>query len=208
MGNEANTNGPLQKAGATAAGRRHVWVFVIGAACGVALAALVMVVGHVHRALRGHETLSLAGAHTEETFSFVANGPMERVAPLFGAEKERVWAPGWNPQFVYPAPAADVSGMVFTTAHYHSRAAWVNTAFDMKNGRIQYVYVIPDALVTVIDLKLTAQGDKTQVEVTYARTALSAEADAHVRHMAEGDAKSGPEWEKQVDGYLGTVGSR
>jgi hypothetical protein len=82
------------------------------------------------------------------------------------------------------------------------RAAWVNTQFDEKNGRIQYVYMIPDALVTVITLQLTAEGQETKVEVEYDRTALSSEADAHVKHLADGDRTSGPEWEKQVNDYL------
>jgi hypothetical protein len=49
---------------------------------------------------------------------------------------------------------------------------------------------------------MKAVGKRTGVEVTYERTALSAEADEHARHMAEGDRGSGPEWEKQVNGYL------
>jgi hypothetical protein len=40
------------------------------------------------------------------------------------------------------------------------------------------------------------------VDVQYDRTALSAEADAHVQHMAEQDRTSGPDWEKQVNEYL------
>ena len=111
-------------------------------------------------------------------------------------------SPGWNPRFVYPVPAVDKEGMVFTTAHDHLSAVWVNAIFDEKNGRIAYVYVIPDAMATVIRLKLTPQGEQTRVEVEYDRTALSPEADEHVRHMAETDRKSGPEWEKQVNEYL------
>lgn len=190
---------------------RGVWVFVFGAICGVGMVALVMVGGHVHRALHGRhagQPTGTARAHTQEKFAFAANGPMELVAPLFGADKERGWSPGWDPQFVYPAPAADEQGMVFNVAHDHLHATWVNTVFDLKNGRIQYVYMIPDALVTVIDLQLTPEGQQTKVDVQYTRTALSPDADAHVRHLAKGDAKSGPEWEKQVNGYLSTVGSR
>jgi hypothetical protein len=185
---------------------KGVWLFVIGAVCGAVIVALPRIAAHLHGALHGmHGGQSPAGSmrtHTEERFSFVANAPMERVAPLFGADKERVWAPGWDPAFVHPVPAADEEGMVFTVAHSHLRAAWVNTAFDLKNGHMQYVYMVPDALVTVIDLRLTPQGNTTKVDVEYDRTALSEEADVHVRHMAEGDRKSGPEWEKQVNGWL------
>jgi len=177
----------------------------IGVICGIVLMALPKALAHVHHALHGGGEQSPAGQerlHTQETFSFIANAPMETVFPLFGAERERVWASHWNPQFVYPLPAADREGMVFTVAHDHLHAAWVNTLFDAKNGRIQYVYVIPDALITVIHLKLTPDGQKTRVDVQYDRTALSPDADAHVKHMADGDRKAGPEWEQQLNSYL------
>jgi len=188
------------------------WLFVLGALCGLAVVGIPRVVTHLHGALHGgHGDAATSGterAHTEEKFAFTARAPMEEVMPLFGADKERVWAHGWNPQFIHPLPAADEPGMVFTVAHDHLKAAWVNTEFDAKKGRIQYVYVIPDALVTVITLQLTPQGNQTQVEVEYDRTALSAEADAHVRHMAEGDRTSGSDWAKQVNGYLENVHGR
>jgi hypothetical protein len=185
---------------------RSAGLLVIGAVCGVVLMALPKVAAHVHAALHGghggQSGSNTGRAHTEEKFTVTVNGPMEQVAPLFGADKERVWAPHWDPQFVYPLPASDEEGMVFTVAHQHLRSAWVNTAFDEKNGRIQYVYMIPDALVTVITLNLTPLGQQTKVDVEYDRTSLSSEADAHLRHMAEGDRTSGPDWEKQVNAYL------
>jgi hypothetical protein len=185
-----------------------VALFLVGTACGAVLVALPRVVEHLHAAVHGSHGGGAGSVrvHTEEKFAFTANGPMAVVAPLFGADKERVWSPEWNPKFIHPFPAGDEEGMVFTVAHDHLKAAWVNTEFDLKSGRIQYVYVIPDALVTVITLRLTPEGDKTQVEVQYDRTALNVETDGHVRHMAEGDRKSGPEWEAQVNAYLTKAG--
>ena len=191
---------------------KGAWLFVVGAACGAVAMAIPRVATHLHAVLHGahggNNSSGQARVHTEEKFVFTANGPMSEVALLFGADKERVWAPEWNPQFVQPVPAADQEGMVFTVKHDHLRAAWVNTAFDPKTGRMQYVYMIPDALVTVITIQLTPKGNQTQVDVEYARTALSVEADAHVRQMADGDRGSGPEWEKQINGYLGNVSNR
>jgi len=185
-----------------------IWaMFVVGALCGVVVAAVAPKVAmHLHAAVHGRQSGSgMSGTmrvHSKETFAFTANGTMEEVAPLFGADKERVWAPEWNPQFVYPMPVKDAEGMVFNVAHGHRRAVWVCTEYDLEKGRVQYVYVIPEALLTVITLRMKPEGKQTGVEVTYERTALSAEADEHVRHMAEGDRGSGPEWEKQVNGYL------
>jgi hypothetical protein len=185
---------------------KRAWLFVLGAVCGVVVVMLPRVVVHLHGALPGgHDGRQGSGsarAHTQEKFVFTTQAPMEQVAPLFGAEKERVWAPGWDPHFIHPLPASDEQGMVFAVAHGHLKSVWVNTEFDPRSGRIQYVYVIPDALAAMITIRLTPEGNQTRIEVEYERTALSAEADAHVRHLAEQDRASGPDWEKQVNGYL------
>src|SRR5260370_633992 len=70
-------------------------------------------------------------AHTKEKFVFIAHAAMERVAPLFGADEERVWAANWEPSFIHPLPAKDAQGMVFTVAHGHRASIWVNTEFDL-----------------------------------------------------------------------------
>lgn len=189
---------------------KGAWLFVLGIVCGVVAMLAPRIVTHLHAALHAAQGggTGTARVHTEEKFAFTARGRMEDVAPLFGADKEREWSPAWNPKFIHPLPATDEQGMVFTMAHDHLKATWVNSEFDLKNGKIQYVYTIPDALVTVITLRLQPDGGQTRVQVAYDRTALSAEADAHVRHMAEGDRESGPEWEKEVNAYLARVGSR
>ena len=142
-------------------------------------------------------------AHARTQFQFTVNAPLELTAPLFGADKERVWAPGWNPRFVYPDPAKDQQGMVFQVAHGPRTATWVNTAFDLAGGHIQYAYVLAEAMVTTIDIRLArAAADKTTVTVVYERTALIADANEHVQHFAAGDGKSGDQWAAQINGYL------
>ena len=120
----------------------------------------------------GKTLSSSALLHTREQFSLAANAPFEIAWPLFGADKERAWAPDWQPIFLWPENAFDQEGMVFKVAHEDKSAIWVNTAFDRTAGRIQYVYVIPDVVVTVITLKLTARGGSTTIDVLYERTAL------------------------------------
>lgn len=143
--------------------------------------------------------------HFQNDFSFVAQAPMAVAAPLFGAHKERVWAPDWNPVFLWPRDVADQPGMVFTVAHGDNTAVWVNTVFDLAAGRVEYVYVLPDVVATVISLQLVPIGNATRVSVRYERTALREAAHDAVRLMAEGDANAGPEWETQINAYLATV---
>jgi len=145
-------------------------------------------------------------AHMRTEFKFTANAPLEQAAPLFGANEERKWAPDWNPKFVYPNPAHDQAGMVFQVAHGQMTSTWVNTAFDLATGHIQYAYVLNDAMVTLIDIHLTREGaQKTGVSVVYERTALIPEANEHVEHFAKGDRKAKGEWELQMNGYLGKI---
>ncbi len=180
-------------------------VFAVGLFVGIGAIVVprlagIDVVAHVHRRFARGSNDPLA--HTEAKFEFVANATMDKVAPLMGADRERVWAPGWDPRFVYPKPASDQQGMVFTVAHGPYQVPWVNTEFDLAGGRVQYVYAIPDTLVTVITIRMTPQGDKTHVAVEYDRTALRASANDHVQQLAEHDRNWGAEWAEQINGWL------
>ncbi len=146
---------------------------------------------------------STALVHTRTEFKFSVDAPFEQTAPLFGANEERKWAPDWNPQFLYPNPARDQEGMVFQVAHGHYSSTWVNTAFDIAAGHIQYAYVLNDAMATLIDIHLTRESaQKTGVTVVYERTALVPEANEHVQHFTKGDEKSGKEWSDAINGYF------
>jgi hypothetical protein len=140
--------------------------------------------------------------HTREQFSLVAEAPFEVAWPLFGADKERAWAPDWQPAFLWPEKACDQEGMVFEIRHGDRNAIWVNTAFDPTARRIQYVYVIPDVVVTVITLELMAQGGSTKVDVVYERTALKHAANETVEEMALRDRLAGEEWSRQINRHL------
>jgi hypothetical protein len=142
-------------------------------------------------------------AHTRNEFSFTVEAPFEQVVPLFGANEERKWAHDWNPQFVYPNPARDQQGEVFTVAHGHNSSVWINTALDLTAGHIQYAYVLNGAMATFIDIHATRQGpQKTGVTVVYERTALIPEANEHVQHFAKGDENAGQEWGEAMNGYF------
>ncbi len=141
--------------------------------------------------------------HTHEVFEFVANAPIDIAWPLFGAQRERAWAPGWDPVFLWPEGAIDQLGTVFKVAQGDKTAIWLTTSFDQTaKDRVQYVYVIPDVVATVITLKLTPSGPATHVTVTYERTALTALANETVRKMAAHDRVSGPEWGQQINDFL------
>jgi hypothetical protein len=144
--------------------------------------------------------------HVENGFEFTAHGPYKIVAPLFGAFVERAWAgDDWNPEFLYPSPPHDTFGEVFTIPHGHLRSTWVNTAFDLESGHVQYVYVLPDAQAVLIDIRLERKDSSdTGVKVVYQRTALDPNLNGHINKLGEKDRDMGKEWETAIDNYLRT----
>jgi len=142
--------------------------------------------------------------HLRASFDLVVHLPYPQAAPLFGPDEERVWAgEDWNPQFIYPQPAADVEGAVFTISHGKNRAVWVTSLLDLDARRIQYVYFLPDLMVTVIDVSFKPLGpDSTAVNVVYTRTALTPQGNEHVTTMQQHDQSAKMEWQQALDEYL------
>ena len=141
--------------------------------------------------------------HVSNTFEFDVKEPLPQVAPLFGAHRERVWAEGWEPQFVYPQPAADQKGSVFQVSRGAHKSTWITTIFDPEKGHIQYAYFVPDAMAVLIEIHLSvAPLSGTHVQVRYDRTALSPELNEHIRRQGEQDAKSAEEWRTSIEGYF------
>jgi hypothetical protein len=154
----------------------------------------------------GQSAHSDACARTHAEFSFVASGRYQDVFPLFGAHKERVWAVGFDPQFIHPNPPRDEAGMVFTTVQEGLSRVWVNTAFDAATGHVEYVYWIAGVMTALIDIHVTnSGGPETSVHVVYERTALRPESNRQVLQMGHSDANMGPHWAEMINGYLATA---
>lgn len=165
-------------------------------------AILLLALGVLPGALR--QSAEMAPAHVSNSFEFDVRAPLAEAAPLFGPEGERCWAGmHWNPMFVYPQPAKDVEGAVFTAVHGPHTVVWVNTIFDVAAGRMQYVAVIPEVMTFTVDVRLTpAAAALTHVKVTYARTALDVSANDTVLAMGKRDGDQGPEWQRSIESFL------
>ena len=157
-------------------------------------------------ATKSRESSAEPMAHVRTEFEFTLHAPYEIVAPLFGAEAERGWASdNWNPQFLHPQPARDIEGAVFRVSRGQHQAIWVNTVLDLNLGHVQYVYVIPEVMATLIDIHIARTGSaNTKVHVTYERTALCGAANEDVRRAGTADRSSGKEWGDDIARYLAT----
>jgi len=78
-----------------------------------------------------------------------------------------------------------------------------NTSFDKSARHFQYVYVIPEAMVVLIDVRFSeVDAANTKVNVAYQRTALDADANEHVQELGNEDRQSGKEWGTAINDYL------
>lgn len=142
--------------------------------------------------------------HTQTAFDIVVRLPYAEAAPLFGPEGERPWAgKNWDPQFLYPQPAHDEQGVVFTNQHGPVTAVWVNTLFDLEARHFIYAYFMPDIMVTTIDLRFNSTDPaNTRVHVVYTRTALTPEGNDHVTAFTTTDNAAAHNWQQSIDTYL------
>jgi hypothetical protein len=150
------------------------------------------------------QTAPAAPLYAETSFELAVPASYAETAPLFGPIGERVWAgPDWDPHFIHPQPAKDIQGAVFTVAHGPLTTVWINTLFDADGRHFQYVYFVPEMMVTMIDVRFTPVDAKlTKVHVVYTRTALSEEGNRHVAAMTDQDKRAGTEWQQMIGKYL------
>jgi hypothetical protein len=108
-----------------------------------------------------------------EIGGFRLRASLERVFPLFGPIKEKLWAAGWDPRPLYPMDQDVAEGMVFTVQEPHGLVYWVVTQYDPANHLIAYINVAPENVVNRITVRCRAAGsNETDVSVAYQHTAL------------------------------------
>lgn len=119
--------------------------------------------------------LDFKSRRVEQTASFTLQASVEVAFPLFGPMKERLWAPGWNPEIVYSTTHEVEEQMVFrTTAAYGEPEpyTWVITQYRPDDYFVVYT-VFTTQRIWFISVRCVPNGAKTNVTVTYSYTGLS-----------------------------------
>ena len=140
-----------------------------------------------------------------QSFTIELNGSVADVAPLFGPVREVEWAPDWSPRFIHPAQGLQREGAVFTTTTAHGRdRVWLLTAYDVTNGRVEYVVMTPAFTADEIKIRVVPDGEQhCKATITYRRSALAAEGNEDA-HWAE---EQRIHWETAINEALAKRGS-
>jgi len=130
--------------------------------------------------------------------------PFSEAVPLFTPEGERPWAAGWDPHYVHPAEPDAGEGVVFqTTNKGESTATWVQTRYEPAAGATSYVYVIPDHHTTMVDVRVTSDGEgRCRASVRYRMTSLSSDADDFVRAFGESYEQEMADWTEAIQKHV------
>lgn len=107
--------------------------------------------------------------------SFQLDQPVEVLFPLFSAEGEKHWVPGWEYKNVMGSTDLHEDYIFVTENHDHGagNAIWLVKRHEPNNYLVEFYKVEPEDKVGIITVKcVELSGAKTRVEVTYEYIAL------------------------------------
>lgn len=144
-------------------------------------------------------------AQQTQSFTISLQSSAAEVTPLFGPVRESEWATHWNPHFVNPPEGAQRDGVVFTTQSAEGKERiWVVTDYDVKEGRVGYVFIAPGIAVTTLKIRVQPDGDRrSKATVTYSFLALAPEGNDEVnQHDAHWAKQQRVHWETAINAVL------
>jgi len=129
--------------------------------------------------------------------------PVDKVFPLFTPQGERHWAPGWDPEILYPKHAEVAAGMVFRTQEGVEHV-WTVTRYEPAAHTVAYNVVAHGVLVRQIEVRCrAADANRSEVSVTDSYVGLSPEGNAMVEKIDEAAyAKKMERWQRAIGAYL------
>jgi hypothetical protein len=138
--------------------------------------------------------------HVTRSGSLVLPLPLTEAFPLFTAEGERGWVPGWEPQYLHPPRPSNDQGTVFRTDHGGEETFWIVLRYEPSRGVAEYGRFTPGSRLGTVSVECTElELSRTRVQVTYALTAISDEGrDALAKMGADAYEAMLEEWRELI----------
>ena len=119
--------------------------------------------------------------------------------PLFTAEGERAWAPGWEPVFA-DDPHPDEPGQVWTTNAHGVTTVWVTVARSSTSAT--YARVTPGDSAGTVTVTCRDVPEGCKVEVAYDLSALSEAGHHRLQGFAHGFDVMLEQWQRLTRALL------
>ncbi len=141
--------------------------------------------------------------HEEE---FQVAQPIDSLFPLFSAEGEKYWVPGWDYKNIMGTTELHEDYIFVTNSHDHasSDAIWLVKRHEPDSHYVEFYKVEPEEKVGIISVKCSSISQtKTNVSVSYEYVALSEKGNQFIAGFTKEDYKEFiGEWKKLLDKYF------
>jgi hypothetical protein len=148
---------------------------------------------------------AFAPLHVSRTGTFALPLPVADAFPLFSAEGERRWVPGWDPEYLHPTEPSNEAGTVFRTRHGGDETVWLVLTYDPVAATAEYARFTPGSRAGTVQVRCAPLGERsTRVEVSYALTALTPSGNALLEALTPAAyAAMLEEWRSRIHLALG-----
>ena len=106
----------------------------------------------------------------KHTAGFTIGQPIEILFPLFSAEGEKLWVPGWDYQNIMGSKELHEDYIFLTKNHDHAstEAIWLVKRYEPESHLVQFYKVEPGDKTGIIEVKCSRlEENLTQVTVSY-----------------------------------------
>jgi MOSC domain-containing protein YiiM len=126
--------------------------------------------------------------------------PVADAFPFFTPDGERLWVPGWDPEYLHPQSGEQGAGAIFETTHNHEHTLWLVLRLSPDAGVAEYARITPGSRRGIVRVSAEPAGpSSTRVTVTYDLTAISDDGDRTLRALtAERFGAMVAEWESRI----------
>ena len=142
----------------------------------------------------------------EYTEDFRISEPVKILFPLFSAEGEKYWVPGWDYKNVMGTTDLHEDYIFLTESHDHatSDAIWLVKKHQPESYYVEFYRIEPEEKVGVISVKCSPISEsETNVSVTYKYIALSESGREFVANFTNEEYKEFiGEWKQLLDKYF------
>lgn len=137
---------------------------------------------------------------------FEISQPADILFPLFSAEGEKLWVPGWDYKNIMGTTSLHEDYIFLTQNHDHgsSEAVWLVKCYDPGAFYVQFYKVESGDKVGIISVQCSKTGKhRTHVQVTYEYVGLSRKGDQFIAGFTKSRYESFiGEWKSLLTSYF------
>lgn len=145
----------------------------------------------------------------EHTKTFEIQQPLEKVFPLFSAEGEKLWVPGWDYENIMGTTDLCEDYIFLTKNHDHAstHAIWLVKRYDPASHFIQFYKIEPGDKVGLITVQCIQESkNNTTVQITYKYIGLSEKGRDFISEFTSTYYESFiAEWERLLNIYFSST---